>query len=542
MTSKNVVSPLPIRGAHIDCRAQMLHYDRIVEIFGDLARWGFNTVLFEYENRFPFRGRLRRAAAEDSLTREQVRGLVKIASSLGLKIIPLVHCLGHLEYVLHLPGLRGYAEPLIPSPFLHVVHSSPHTVCPSHSGSRALFREMAEQVLELHPDCRYFHMGGDEAELNSACPRCGDRIRNEGMSDILVEHYIERADWLRRQGPDPIIWCDMPLSNPEAIDRLRGHVTIMDWDYWSLQSPATDGRVWGAIDSDFHKPETWPPVHRKLFAEYILTDDGRATPFPYARFWRDRGFQVIVAPAIRSGGDTFCAPARHHIENTIGAVQTAHANHLLGSVITSWALRRAPWPLTEYGLIAGGMTMADPRISRKEIDTRFAEEHFGNPDPTLAGIPRLLGNQLQGYLDSLAAFDPKSGGWPGLDYTTRIAIIRRNSNFLKVLAKIRSDVRRANKLLEKAKPMTPRQRERTRLWKWAGEVLSYFAEFGPQLFVQTGKHDALRLKAFRKKAGQLAKLTHKVLSPIYTERTMREEHQTRFGIHFDYLDEALRQK
>ena len=540
MNSKNIFAPLPIRGAHIDCRAQTLHYDRIVEIFGDLARWGFNTVLFEYENRFPYRGRLRRAVAEDALTRKGIRDLAKIASSLGLKIIPLVHCLGHLEYVLHLPHMRRYAEPSSAHPWTRGEQPVPHTVCPSHPGSRALFREMVAQVLELHPNARYFHMGGDEAELSPRCPRCGGRIRGEGLSNILVEHYIERADWLRGQGPDPIIWCDMPLRHPEAIDRLRGHLTIMDWDYWSLQRPSDRGRVWGAQDRDFRKPETWPSPHRKLFAEYILTDDGRATPFPYARFWRDHGFPVIVAPAVRSAGDNFCAPAPYHVDNVIGAAKTAHAHHLLGAVITSWALRRAPWPLTEYGLIAGAMTMKNPRVSRKAIDARFAREHFGSPDPALAKIPKLLGRPLSGYLDSLAAFDPLSKGWPGLDYRVRIPLIKKNPEYPAALTKMRSDIRLADKLLEKAKPVTPRQRERTRLWKWAGEVLYYFAEFGPQLLVRPGRHNMKTLKGYRERSLKLAEKTRKVLSPIYTERTMGEEHQTRFGIHFDYLDEVLR--
>ena len=57
--------PLGVRGVHIDCRAQMLCCERIRQIYGDLARWGFNTVLFEYEDRFPFRGTLRRIAAAE---------------------------------------------------------------------------------------------------------------------------------------------------------------------------------------------------------------------------------------------------------------------------------------------------------------------------------------------------------------------------------------------------------------------------------------------------------------------------------------------
>jgi len=527
-------SRLPIRGAHIDCRAQMLRYKSIVGVFHDLARWEFNTVLFEYENRFPFTGRLKQAAAEDALTRRQVRELGKLASSLGLRIIPLVHCLAHLEYVLNLPHMKRFAEPPEKGEPLY-------TVCPSHSGARKLFREMVTQVLDLHPDCRYFHMGGDEAELNPACPRCGDRLRKEGVSRVLVELYADRADWLRSQGPDPIIWSDMPLRHPEAIDALRGHVTIMDWDYWSGTRPANNARIWGAPEADWRKPATWPKVHRELFQDYILTDEGKkARPFPYATFLRDRGFQVIVASAARCAGDNFCAPRRNHVDNVIGAARVASESHLLGSVITSWALRRAPWPLTEYSLIAGAMTMADPRSPRRRIDSRFAEEHFGTTDPGMARIALLLGTPLRGYLDSMPEFDPSTMGWPAKGYEVRRAYARENPReFRSASAKLRANVRRAKALLQKAKPRTPRQRRRVALWHWAARVLWHFAEFAPQMLLEPAASDPAQLRTFRQRAARLRTETARLLKPIYTDRTMRDEQQTRFGTHLDDLDGAL---
>jgi len=526
-------SALPVRGVQIDCRAQMLRYETIVEIFHDLARWGFNTVLFEYENRFPFTGRLKPAAAEDALTKTQVRSLVRLAASLGLRIMPLVHCLGHLEYVLHLPGMRRVSE--TPD------HPAPNTVCPSHPGARTLFREMVGQVLDLHPDCRTFHMGGDEAEMNPDCPRCAGRLRSEGVSGLLAEHYVERADWLRAQGPEPIIWCDMPLRHPEAIDVMRGHLTIMDWDYWSGVHSSKIGRLWGAPQCDCLKPETWPAVHRRLFAQYILTDDGKcARPFPYAKFLRDYGFQVIVASAARSAGDTFCAPRAEHINNVIGAAKAAAEYHLLGSIVNSWALRRSPWPLTEYALIAGGMTMRNPRVSRREIDVRFAEEHFGVADPGLAEIPSLLGTQVRPYIEALPQFDPKTQGWPAAGYEDRLAGIRQDpGGFQSQLRRLRANIKRADALLAKAKPKTARQRKRVALWRWASETLSYFASVGPEVLVPPGRHDAGRLKRYRRAAQALAGRTATRLGPILTERTMREEQQTRFGIHLDYLDAMI---
>jgi hypothetical protein len=531
---------MPVRGVHLDCRAQMLRFERIGEILEDLARWGFNTILFEYEDRFPYHGRLASLRAMDALSSRQVRSLVKQASDLGLRIIPLVHCLGHLEYVLRWPAFAPLAE-----------DRGNSTVCPSDERSRALFREMVEQVLDLHPDTRWFHMGGDEAVLDSSCPRCRRQLLATGLSGLLVEHYIDRADWLRRQGPDPIIWCDMPLSHPEALDSLRGHVTIMDWDYWSGLQPAPVMQVWGVGAVDPMRLARLPSVHRALFADYLTSKAGvsgarraastlAAQPFPYARFLRDHGFPVIVASAARSSGDTFCVPFPRHVENVIGAARTAAREHLLGSLVTSWALRRSPWPLTELSLIAAAMTMKDPAVKRSAIDEQFSREHFGVADPKLARIPLLLGSPVSALLESAPRFDPCDGSWPGADCDWREDQIRSNpARFEQQRTEQQRALRQAARLLERARPRTEHQRERVRLWNWALGVLTHFAGFARSWPTGMDAVTVPRIARWRREARRLQAETRKLLAPIYTARTIRDEQQTRFGVHIDRLDEEL---
>jgi hypothetical protein len=533
MDMKSTTLPLPVRGVQIDCRAQMLRFERILEILEDLARWGFNTALVEYENRFPFRGRLAGIPAGDALTRAQVRELNRVAASLGIRIIPLVHCLGHLEYVLRVPSFARFRE--------GASGRAAATVCVSRPETRALFREMIAQVLELHPDCRWFHMGGDEAALSDDCPRCAPRVREHGVSQILVEHYIDRADWVRAQGPDPIIWCDMPLAHPEALGALRGHVTIMDWDYWSLQKPRGYANVWGLGGRDFRRPETWPRLHRELFAKRILTDDGRsARPFPYAEFLRDQGLPVILAPAARCYGDTFCAPAANHIENVIGAARSAHRARLLGSVITSWALRRSPWPLTEPTLIAGGMAMANPAVTREEMDACFAREHFNVADPALARIPQLLGAPLTAIAESCPTFEPSSGHWLGGDFEARVAAARGNPAFLAQARTLAANCRKAEALLQRARPRTARQRERVALWSWAAQSLAFYARFAPCAKRAPGQKARTDIAAIRRRAQSLQGETLRKLAPLYTDFTLVEESHARFGGLMGWIDAQVR--
>jgi len=523
-------APLPVRGVHLDCRAQMLRFDRVLEVLEDLARWGCNTVLLEYENRFPFTGRLRQVAASDTLTKGQVREINRVAAGLGLQIMPLVQCLGHLEYVVRFPRFRRLVERRVWSPV-------PYAVCPTRPGGRKLLRELARQVLDLHPDCRWFHMGGDEVGLNPDCPDCGGPIRDSGVARVIVEHYVDHADWLRTQGPDPVMWGDVPLCHHEALDLLRGHVTIMDWDYFS---PIPRGRspwLWHGIFPDGVRT-AW---QRELAENYVFKADGKTPqPFPYTRFLRDRGFPVIVASAARCVGDTFCVPFPAHVDNTIAAARKAHEAHVLGSVVTNWSVRRSPWPLTEYGLFAGAMAMNDPRAGRKAIDAAFAEEHFGRRDAGLAKIATLLGTQLRPLLDAHPEFQTDTGRWLGGDYATRLDALQKDvPAYKRQLRRFRSNIAKARKLLATVRPGTPRQRRRVALWAWAAEVLGHFADFGEEVLKAPGTHEDKRLKAFRAAAVKLARRTDALLGRYYTAPTVEDERQIRFGVHLDYLDAMI---
>lgn len=535
MSASIVSATVPIRGVHIDCRAQMLRFSQLVKIFKDLARWGYNAVLFEYEDHFPFRGRLQPIAAEDALTPRQVKELDRIARALGLQIIPLVQCLGHLTYVLRLPQFQRLGE--------GYPKAEPYTVCPAEPKARALYHEMAGQILECHPDSRYFHIGGDEVCLDPACPRCRRQNPGAKLSERLIEHYLDRADWVRRQGPDPILWCDMVLAHPEHLERLRGRVIIMDWDYCSGIKPhPTFSNLWGIRSVPkvvLKNPKTWTPLFRKLYRESIFTDDGRAArPFPYSKFLHDQGFAFMIAPAARSSRDSFCVPrAPIHPDNVIGAARAAVANHSLGYVITSWALRRAPWPLTEYSLIAGSLALKNPQVSRKSIDRAFVREHFGVNDLRLARLPYLLGINVPQLLQARPQADLRTNLWLAQPFHERIEPDQKHlERVLSQLKALKVNCAKAEKLLKHARPATARQRERVTFWQWAIRVLGFYAEHGPAWL--NGEKPVKDLKQIR----PLAAFSQRLLRRFYTDHTLQEEQQTRFGSLLDYLQDRTVRK
>jgi hypothetical protein len=211
-------------------------------------------------------------------------------------------------------------------------------------------------------------------------------------------------------------------------------------------------------------------------------------------------------------------------------------------MITSWALRRSPWPLTEYSLIAGAMTLRNPHVSRREIDTTFASEHFGVADPQLAKIPQLLGKSTaMGLVESHCEIDTETGHWLAESYNSRREqMMREPKATRRSITILRRNAARARVLLERARPHTPQQHARIRLWWWAHDVLAYFAEFAPEMLKELGRHDPDRLQTYQHTAKTLARRTNRLLKPLFTDWTMITEEQTRFGEHLKYLHE-LRQ-
>ena len=365
-----------IRGIHLDFRAQKLKADAVCDILGDISALGYNAVLIEYMDAFPFDGELSQLAAPDALTKDEIKRILNTAAEYNIEVIPLLQCFGHMYWVLRHPEFEHLAEgwhenmtdrerkndcgwSILP------------TMCPSNPEAVSFYREMARQVLALHMNCKYFHIGGDEIGM-LRCSECKSRIEKDGLANVLSQHYIGCADFLCERGIKPIMWADIALAYPKTLDALREKVILMDWDYWSDGTPTGNGKLWGQ-ENVLHEPDKWTPITQELFRPYFFYKEPElVNAFPYIDALKADGFGVMLACAARSGGDSFCVPSDRHVYNTRAAVKKAEKSEIEGFVITSWSVRRSPWYLTEYTLLVG----AYPDLSDDELAEKYSEICF----------------------------------------------------------------------------------------------------------------------------------------------------------------------
>ncbi len=536
----NKHNTMQVRGIHLDLKAQMMKFSSICDVVKDASRWGYNTILLEYQDKFPYEGELAVLSAPDALTKSEILELSGLCKTLGVSIIPLLQCLGHEYWVLRHKQFSHLAEGVYPD------IGYGREFCPSEPESIQMFKKMARQVLGLHSDCQYFHLGGDEVTLFKECEKCSDFISKAGKGRLLAEYYGNASEFISSCGHVPVLWSDMLLAYPETLDLMKDKAVLMDWDYWSTTEPGYKGLVWGARGLE-KEPDKWPDAHQKLVKKYIYKDEPYLfNQFPYLPFLKERGYRTITAPAARCSGDACFIPKNMHVDNCIQAVISAVEADNLGVVVTSWAVRRVPWALTEYSLIASALKLRDPDISREEIDCTFCTEHFGIYDSDmLSAIIKLAdaASEAMKQADILSSAqdypDMKTGHFFARDYDKRLKniVLTGNKNVADAYNSLKHAAVNARNMLGKARPDTDKSRYRTELWLWAAETAEFFGGYVPLLTLE--KIPYAMLEKAKEALLRLAEQNEKLLFPIYTDFTMISEYQMRTGVHLDFMERLL---
>ncbi len=212
---------VPVRAVHLDLKGLAPTFTRLLELLDLFAALRFNAVLIEWEDMFPWSFNPK-AACQGHYTVEQVQGLADRCAELGLEVIPLVQCLGHLENVLRLPE---YA-PLCEYP------ERPDSLNPLAAGTPQLIQAMVEDLLAVLPGVNHMHLGGDEAWTFGMHPDTRAYIQEHGQPALYMHHYLPILNILNQRGVRPILWHDMMMDwPPQALETLAPHADLMVWGY-----------------------------------------------------------------------------------------------------------------------------------------------------------------------------------------------------------------------------------------------------------------------------------------------------------------------
>ncbi len=231
-----------IRGFHFEVRYGIPHFNRILEIIDEIAHYKFNTLLMEFEDKFPYAS-VPGVASENALTLEQVRRMEKYAQDRFVDIIPLQQTLGHLEYVLkkdeyhHLREVREEPHP-VDRKFSKGILGFNHfnqldEICISSEEACKLVERLLDDIISLFPERRYVHIGCDEAWNLSYCSVCKEK---DSRNRLFIEHANRMAKKVKAAGKTPVMWDDMlrHFSDTE-MQMLDKDMVLVCWLYYKYE-------------------------------------------------------------------------------------------------------------------------------------------------------------------------------------------------------------------------------------------------------------------------------------------------------------------
>lgn len=339
---------LAVRGVHLDLKGPTLAPSYVDDLLARLGKLRFNTLLVEYEDKFPYPAELDLAAADPV----DVPALLAAADGHGMTVVPLVQCLGHLEYALRRPRWRELAE-----------DPRHQQLCPLLPGSLEFFAAALDAVLAAHPGADLVHIGGDEPWSLGRCARCARVPR----PDLYAGYVSAAARLVVEAGRRPVIWDDMLYAerDPGMVDTLPPETVVMAWEYaatgrtgwarWGNPQTivATSDLVASAPSGGALVPPGAPlvplaslPPDEQALIEAVKSGDH---PLPWVRALVARGRTVLGAAAVRGADAENLAYPRWSRRLANVAMWASHARSLGidGVVSTAWAAYDTVSPPTE---------------------------------------------------------------------------------------------------------------------------------------------------------------------------------------------------
>jgi len=284
-----MTSDFSVRGFHIDLRIQPMPVAALRTLADELAAFGLNTLLIEWEATYPY-DRHATISNEYAYTRDELKSFVSYCADLGVQVIPLQQCFGHVEYILR---HERYAH-------LRESNKDLCQLCPlKEKAALQVFRELLEDVASTHP-APYIHIGGDETYLLGHCQDCKAKAQREGKSKLYVDYFSQIAHWIVRLGRRPLIWADMLLRHPEAAALMPKECVFVDWNYgWAsnrfgdlAEIPRNGFELWGAAalraSPDNHSLTSWKR-HFDNIRDYIPNARRRGCPGILLTSWSTSG-------------------------------------------------------------------------------------------------------------------------------------------------------------------------------------------------------------------------------------------------------------
>lgn len=332
-----------IVGVHLDLKYLMPRKEFLHHWLQEIAATGINTLLLEYEDKFPYQ-KYPFLSANDAFTPDELNRFLCTARECGLRVMPLVQTLSHLEFALaheELAHLREAPDILT-------------QINPSNLEALEFVHHLIEEVLSYHEEDEYFHLGADETWFVGTHPDYADEVKEIGVPAYWIKHLKPYIHQVVTAGKRPVAWDDIFWDDPLLIRSLDvpRELVLHSWDYGISEVEET------------------------------------STSLSRVDVYQEAGFEVIGAPCLNWGVLT---PRHDHVlENTAAWAQKVRESQLLGLINTSWAVFHTLLPTQMPYIAATAALLQGDAAHQDKWLLEWSGQHFGFKDERIPGALRDL--------------------------------------------------------------------------------------------------------------------------------------------------------
>lgn len=313
-----------VRSLHFDMKGMIPNAAYMQKLRQDIIHFGYTHLLVEFEDKFPYRD-MDFMVHPDAYTKEELAAL----DSEELRVIPLLQCVGHLDYLLKHPDKKHLRNK---GNIYRWDMTNPEVF--------ELWCRQVDEILEVYPDCEYFHIGADEAELE-----------DEQDFEVYIKHVEKCADYLIAKGKKVVMWHDTFIKHDlKKVRSLLEKVIVHVWFYYVVR---------------------YEQIEKLLEAGAVL--------WSASRIQDDNVYRGMTSqPKMRRNVDDWtCAHARYPFE---------------GHTATIWTRSQSTYPpsgnlpQSMYMIAYQGESLVTGKIPDREMFHSKMASWFGEPELNISAI------------------------------------------------------------------------------------------------------------------------------------------------------------
>ena len=246
-----IAAQMPVRGLHM-AAPKPADVPRLVRFITEaLPKEGVNTLILEINYQYKFQKRPE-VADPDALSLDDVKQILAASRKAGVKLIPMINCLGHQSWAKTTFGLlRSHPEfDETPGKYPNNEGTYCRSYCTRHPELHAVLFDLIDELGDAF-EADAFHVGMDEVFLlgEAECPRCKGLLKSTLFADEvrrLRDHLAQKQRTMWLWGDRFLDGATTGLGEWEAsynnthpsIDHVPQDIVICDWHYESATPTA----------------------------------------------------------------------------------------------------------------------------------------------------------------------------------------------------------------------------------------------------------------------------------------------------------------